>query len=844
MNRMTSAWTAMFCAAGLALAAVAMTSTSNRLVVEAATLHPERAIVFVQWDGSIAHSGAIKETAQYKALVDSGLYDYIVKLVEQSLPALMAQAGGPRISDGEIRDIQELLTYASGIFENGLSFSLTDGPAPGPPMPVATLVFHGFAGNESVLEQLLNLMDIPADDAKSKLISGRSVKTLIIPNTPGFELSWFSEADHLVVTVGPDASANVIRIATGESPNVKSSEPWKAYRDKDAGFEVASLGWVQFGALVERFGDIPLPIPEVDGSRSVNDFVNALGLQNLKHVATQFGYKNEACMTHTYIVAPGPKTGLLKLTQQPTFTVDDLPPIPAGANAFLAFGLDAEGAYDTVMETIDRVLVLLPLEASEEFVKAKQMLDGVLGLDIRDDLLAGLGDVHCVYSDPSGGFFGLGFGAAFQVADAAKLEQSINHLANLAQGQLDQQRAPVALGFQRSEQEGHRLLTFPASIWAPTVSVSDDWMVVGIQPQAVRTFFMRQAGTLPKWTPTAEHLAAFAMMPTEFSSLAIDDPRASMNALYNFIPMANSMIHTVAPTRRGRNIMTAADMPPAEFVTAPLFANVAMGIPSENGIQYIRRQSLPISPMPSIESGAAVPVLISLLLPAVQQARGAARRTQSMNNLKQIALAMHNYHDVYNHLPSGTVEGTDLEPEERLSLFYSILPFIEQAALYNDLRNSEKESWDSATSSTYTSMSIPTYEHPATAKFISGGTSYVGISGIGKDSASLPNSDPKAGMFGNNRKTRFRDVTDGLSNTVWLSESNDGDIPWAQGGRTLKGFSQQPYINGPDGIGGPSPGGCNMGMADGSVRFLSENIDPSILEALATKAGGEVIGQF
>lgn len=844
MNRMTSTWAAIFCAAGLALAGVSITSPNSAPPVDSSTLHPERSIVFLQWDGSNEHATAIKETAQYKALVESGLYDYGVKLLQQSVPAIMAQVGGPRGAQEQMKGLQELLAYVSSISENGFSFSITDGAGNGPPAPVATLVLHGFAGNESALEQLLHLMDIPAEDAQAKQISGRSVKTLIIPRTPGFELSWFSESDHLVIAVGSDAAESVIRIASGESPNVESSEEWKTYQEKDPGFEVASIAWIQFGAIVERFGNTPLPIPEVDGPRSVNDFISAMGLQNLKHAATQFGYKNEACMTQINIVAPGPKTGLLKLTQQPTFTIDDLPPIPPTAHTFVAFGLDAAGSYDTISETIGRVLALLPPEASEQFAQGKQMLNEILGLDIRDDLLARLGDVHCIYSDPSGGFFGLGFGAAFQVADATKLEQSINQLANLIQGQLDQQPGPVQLGFQHSVQEGHRMLTFPASVWAPTVSVSENWMVVGIQPQAVRTFFMREAGTLPKWTPTAEQQTAFAMMPSEFSSLAIDDPRASMNALYNLIPMLNSMVHTVAPTRSGRNPVTAADLPPAEFVTAPLFANVTVGIPSENGIKYLRRQSLSISPLPSVESGAAVPVLIALLLPAVQQAREAARRTQSKNNLKQIALALHNYHDVYLHFPAGTVEDTKLKPNQRLSFFYSILPFVEEYEMYERLGKSEKEAWDSEASSTYTSISIPIYEHPAAQFGIDGATSYVGISGIGKDSAKLPKNDPKAGIFGYDRKTRIRDIMDGTSNTLMISEATDRDIPWAQGGRTLKGFSQKPYINGPDGIGGPSPGGCNVGFADGSVRFLSEDIDPSVAEALATMAGGEVIGEF
>ncbi|MDB4787004.1 DUF1559 domain-containing protein, partial [Planctomycetaceae bacterium] len=67
--------------------------------------------------------------------------------------------------------------------------------------------------------------------------------------------------------------------------------------------------------------------------------------------------------------------------------------------------------------------------------------------------------------------------------------------------------------------------------------------------------------------------------------------------------------------------------------------------------------------------------------------------------------------------------------------------------------------------------------------------------------------------------------------------------PWAAGGKsTLRSLTQKPYINGPDGIGGPYTGGCNVLFADGSVRFISENIDPSLFEALSTIAGGEVIG--
>ena len=86
-------------------------------------------------------------------------------------------------------------------------------------------------------------------------------------------------------------------------------------------------------------------------------------------------------------------------------------------------------------------------------------------------------------------------------------------------------------------------------------------------------------------------------------------------------------------------------------------------------------------------------------------------------------------------------------------------------------------------------------------------------------------------MFGYNRKTRLRDITDGTSNTVMISEASKDYGAWSAGGTaTIRSLTKKPYINGPDGIGGPFPGGCHMLMGDGSVRFVSQNIDPKTME--------------
>ncbi|MBL6706479.1 MAG: DUF1559 domain-containing protein, partial [Planctomycetaceae bacterium] len=129
-----------------------------------------------------------------------------------------------------------------------------------------------------------------------------------------------------------------------------------------------------------------------------------------------------------------------------------------------------------------------------------------------------------------------------------------------------------------------------------------------------------------------------------------------------------------------------ADVPPSELVVRPLFPNVLVSESTEKGFRWISRGSLPSLPfggdVGGIGSVGSVGVMVALLLPAVQQARMAARRAQSKNNLKQLLLAMHNYHDVYRQVPTGTVVDSAEEVDDRLSWLISILPFIEQQALY------------------------------------------------------------------------------------------------------------------------------------------------------------------
>ena len=277
---------------------------------------------------------------------------------------------------------------------------------------------------------------------------------------------------------------------------------------------------------------------------------------------------------------------------------------------------------------------------------------------------------------------------------------------------------------------------------------------------------------------------------------------------------------------------------------------------------------------------AIIAILIGLLLPAVQKVRDAAARTQCSNNLKQLGLALHNYHDTYKAFPPG-----QWMPKKNVTHCWLalILPYIEQGPLYQ--KYNLNISWDASpndnakqNSALYVNQNqVPIFLCPAApegrvATNHRGVTDYSASSEIHRPNpffvGKIPPSDPTwIGVLGNNVKRRVTDITDGSSNTLMVAECagrNQGwemgklagtlgeTGAWANPGNvlTIAGFNP---VNGT--IPGPvAVNGCNSqnvysfhaGSAgglfgDGSVHFLNSSTSINTLYALVTRASGEII---
>lgn len=115
---------------------------------------------------------------------------------------------------------------------------------------------------------------------------------------------------------------------------------------------------------------------------------------------------------------------------------------------------------------------------------------------------------------------------------------------------------------------------------------------------------------------------------------------------------------------------------------------------------------------------------------------------------------------------------------------------------------------------------------------------FAGVAGVGAEAASLPKSDPRAGIFGDDRRTTAADIRDGLSNTLMIVGAESRPPTWASGTEGVRSLTSEPYFNGPDGLGTGQKDGMYVLLADGSVKFLSSDTDPKILRRMAAMADG------
>ncbi len=785
--------------------------------------------ILLEHDGFDARPEAWKGTAAYQMLNKTSLGTMFEEIATQLVDRALQSAPGAPLS---AKDAVSLLEHVA---HQGIVIGYCGTFGPGERQAKASvIVIRGAAKNE-IFQRLIGKIP-PLNEPAAKRVEGQGDRTVLaVPNTP---LRWWYEKDDAVFSfVPPGANDPVVEVLEGKSKSALENPAYVALTKPEAGKIPLGRSFIN----VEAIPSLPPQAAQ-------------LGLDGVKRFESRWEIQGKGLVTTLGVHAPRPRKKLLALFDQPAIGDGASLNLPKGVVDYTLLSVDPIRLGDAILALAKESNP----NASEPIAQIAQRFRARTGLSLRDDLLSKIGPRMAIVAPPGGGagsLFGMwfnppDFGLLAEVKDAKTFEVTLDRLieavnrelraaGSLVPPQRGQPRKPGTefAEFRRLKTPARGyVLAIPPSVLPtpaglrPTIILDSERGVVVFagSPKAARQVLPSLVLQEGKSDPGRDRNTVFEAQSDP--SGILPELLTNIPSLVQFIGFSAAQPGAVPPgaVRRPagppfRLALDPDEIPDVDDLRQYLFPSKVTLIVDEGSIRLSTYQAFPL-PSPQFNGAAEMPVLISMLLPAVQAAREAARRAQCVNNLKQIGLALHNFHSTENHFPAAAI--TDDNGKQLLSWRVAILPFIDQGPLYNRFKLDEP--WDSPHNiallkempTVYACPSKPPGNEP-------GMTTYRAFSGAGAL------FDP-AGPIG------LVSVTDGTSNTVAVVESRKA-VPWTKPDELTFGNNQDIPPNDLLGAGSSHPGGFNALFADGSVHFLKSSIGAEVLKALITRAGGEVV---
>jgi prepilin-type processing-associated H-X9-DG protein len=775
---------------------------------------------YLESDGLDRHRADWERTAASRMLSETSLGRMLRETATQVLDRALLDSIGP----DQPFEAPELVGLVEHLARRGFVVGVGGEPREGRPGPpeVAVLVVRDARSNAAFARALAAIL--PLNEPAAKVVAREGGRKARFNEQIGLEW-WYEGEDFVLSAASPDRDP-AIEAVSGRVPSAGTHPAVVELREPVQGVAPIALGFVDLEALP------PLP-----------DEALALGFDGLERVDYRLGLDGEALVSELGIRAPKPRRGLLALMDQPTLDAKNLPPIPEGLDGFAAFSVDPAAVHDQMLAALDAS----EPRGAARVREAEEELSNRLGVDLRDDVLAKLGPRMAAYVLPSrsrGGGGMLDFWlhipravVVMEVRDRDAFARSLDTLmgsANKAFAGLGGVFVPPAADrpfppqvasamFRKLDgpNPGYVLMVPPAVIptpaaLRPTLMLGKSHLAVAVSPD-VAAEALAAAGKVPQVRGLEELPAGLVMLSQTDVSNDLPEMLANLPAIVQFLGGVAATQPGRQPVNKFGLMIDPAIIPLPDDLRSFLFPRTVTATVDDRGMQLMTREAFPGGGFnPSV--GASTPVLIALLLPAVQSAREAARRAQCINNEKQLALALWNYESANGHLPEDikAPDGTPL-----LSWRVAILPYLDQNNLYGRFRLDEP--WDGPNNKPLLDLMPATLRCPSRTDEEEGTTTYLRLVGNGA-------------LFERDRPTKIAEVTDGTSNTLTLVEA-EAPVPWTK----PQDLAYDPDDTAPYGAGSNHPGGFNAAFADGSVRFLRDTINPMVLRALITRAGGEVV---
>lgn len=538
-------------------------------------LHPVDAVFYLEYEGRQQHIEAIHNSAAYVAFHESGLEELAISVLD-FVDARLDSQSDLAVARDLYRGVREAVRRG---LEHGMSVSLAI-PQEGLPIPRLTLVLNdsgelveewvGFAsGLANEFPEMFEQADLV-----SEIVEGRDVCRITAKGEVNAEIATWQEGRHAVLTIGLGASRWGLAVVTAKMENLTSNETLMQGLAQEAEFEVILRSVVDFNLIMRKYAGFAIP-NDSGQPLTVGEVFKISGLDRLGLMSCQSGYQDTAIWTQTSLVCRD-----LAEENKPMFGLSELPPLPWDATSVCATDLDAAGGFRALMKMLDAALEFAPKSERDDAYAVLDQLDEQLGFQIEEDLLAPLGDLACLYLDPDGGSYGIGFGIAIKLSDAERFIETMDKIYNRLTASND---TPMVLLQTEKLDRPFYMSEFyidEGSVQFGALGIDENWVVIGLMPQTVTAFFHRLDGSIVPWEPTEELQACLDEMPPAYHQLSFSDARASTRLIYNWLVFVTPFIQAgfynsgVLPDDATLPVHVE-DLPPAELIIDPLFPTVS-----------------------------------------------------------------------------------------------------------------------------------------------------------------------------------------------------------------------------------------------------------------------------
>lgn len=770
---------------------------------------PEQPLLYASWAGMAEPKpGSNNQTEQL--LAEPDVREFAAQL-ERGIGLLVSSQAGPGERGDTIRRAVPLILQT--VMTRGTAAFITKLQPQGETLEVeGGALLHAGENAAAVADGILKLSGL----------SGAEVKDAAIPGGKFSRITPNKEVTPSTITVGAMGPYVLIGIGEGSVEGMiarvraKKTPAWLTAIGEHLPVERrATVSYVNLNALLKTF----LPMGGPDAAR----MANLLGLNGIGVMEGVSGLNKDGLVRKSLITLdPNPK-GLLKMLDGGNITPASLRGIPEDVVASGAVAVNAGRVYDAVFETVAEAQP----GAEEDMKQAAEQFQQMFGMALREELLASLGDTWTFHMAPADGWL-VGLTASVGVTDRTKLDAlnlKLQELLRQMQPDEDQpwNRPPQIVTSKRGADTIYTL-RIPEVPVQPSWCVTDDRVIFGPYPQAVKSALAVGAETKsivdrPEWGELLQD-------GDPILSAGFQDSAKSFEMTYTYAAILLPAMSQFMRQEPGAPAIELPSLPPARTIHRHLRPTVSVTRRNKLGLESETRQTYP-----SLDVGTTAPVAVALLLPAVQAARQAARRVQSTNNLKQIMLGIHNFHDTHNGMPPQFIPDKTGKPG--LSWRVAILPYVEAHNVYNQFKLDEP--WDSEHNKKLIPLMPKVYQCPS-ANVQAGKTVYLGIAGPGGgfQPPKFAPDNPLMWRPGNS----FAFILDGMSNTAAVLEaSNANAVIWTKPDDYIPD-EKAPLKGVADYNGGNV---FQVGLWDGSVRAITKSVDPKMLWRLYQCQDGEVL---